>query len=65
MSLNQWLPLLVLASSLLPGLLIFALPERKHRTRSALNLAGALVKIALVLWMLWGVYTQQVLIKKI
>ena len=60
MSLNQWLPLLVLASSLLPGLLIFALPERKHRTRSALNLAGALVKIALVLWMLWGVYTQQV-----
>ncbi len=59
MSLNQWLPLLVLASSLLPGLLIFALPEHKHRTRTALNLTSALVKLALVLWMLWGVSNQQ------
>jgi len=59
-SLNQWLPLLVLASSLLPGLLIFALPEYKHRTRTTLNLFGALVKIVLVLWMLWGVYNQQI-----
>jgi multicomponent Na+:H+ antiporter subunit D len=59
MTLNQLLPLVVLGSSLLPGLLIFALPEERHRTRSALNLAGALIKLALVLWMLWGVYNQQ------
>ncbi len=59
MTLNQWLPMLVLASSLLPGLLIFALPEHKHRTRTTLNLTGALLKLALVLWMLWGVYNQQ------
>ena len=59
MNLNQWLPLVVLASSLLPGLLIFALPEHRHRTRSVLNLAGAVLKIAVVLWMLWGVYNHQ------
>ena len=59
MSLNQWLPLLVLASSLLPGLLIFALPEKRHTTRTVMNLTGAIVKIAMVLWMLWGVYNQQ------
>jgi len=58
-SLNQALPLLVLASSLLPGLLIFTLPEGWHRTRSVLNLASALIKLALVMWMLLGVYNQQ------
>lgn len=60
MSLNQWLPLWVLASSLLPGLLIFALPENKHCTRTVLNLSSALIKLALVAWMAWGVYHQQV-----
>ncbi len=56
---NQWLPLLVLASSLLPGLIIFALPEHKHRLRTILNLTGALLKLALVLGILWGVFNQQ------
>ena len=38
----------LLLSSLIPGLVIFLLPEEWHRTRSVLNLAGALTKVALV-----------------
>ena len=53
------LPLLVLASSLIPGLLIFFLPEERVRTRTALNLGGALVKLALVGGMFWGVSQGQ------
>ena len=49
------LPLAVLASSLLPGLVIFFLPERAVRLRSVLNLAGATAKLLLVAVMLWGV----------
>ena len=55
---NAWLPLLVLGSSLVPGLAIFFLAEERVLTRSLLNLAGALGKLALVGWMLWGVYHQ-------
>jgi len=56
MNWNNWIPLLVVASSLLPGLIIFGLPEDKVRLRISLNLTGAVVKFALVGWMLWGVY---------
>ncbi|WP_374344190.1 complex I subunit 5 family protein [Azonexus sp.] len=49
------LPLAVLASSLLPGLLIFLLPERRVALRTALNLAGALAKLVLVGMLLAGV----------
>ncbi|MEA1052448.1 proton-conducting transporter membrane subunit [Lamprobacter modestohalophilus] len=56
---NAWLPLLVLASSLLPGLVIFFLAERRYWTRTLLNLAGSLVKLMLVGAMLWGVFHQQ------
>jgi len=56
MNWDSWIPLLVVASSLLPGLIIFSLPEDKIRLRTTLNLAGALVKLVLVIWMLWGVY---------
>ncbi len=56
MSANGWLPLLVILSSLLPGLLIFGLAEERVRTRTVLNLTGAVVKLVLVGWMLWGVY---------
>jgi multicomponent Na+:H+ antiporter subunit D len=45
----------VLASSLVPGLVIFALPESQRHIRSVLNLGGAAVKLALVVWMFWGV----------
>lgn len=52
---NEALPLLVLASSFLPGLIIFGLPEKRRRLRSTLNLAGAGIKLVLIGIMLWGV----------
>ncbi len=55
MTLNEALPLAVLASSLVPGLIIFALPETWIRPRTALNLFGAFLKLALVGVLLAGV----------
>ena len=55
MNWNAAIPLLVIASSLLPGLIIFGLAEHKVVLRTILNLSGALIKIVLVGWMLWGV----------
>lgn len=55
MTANEALPLAVIASSLLPGLAIFALPERSFRLRTALNLFGALAKLGLVATLLAGV----------
>ena len=52
---NVALPLLILASSLVPGLLIFCLPESSSRLRITLNLLGALLKLAIVGVMAWGV----------
>ncbi len=56
MSWDAGLPLLVLASSLLPGLVIFFLPEERVATRTTLNLAGATLKLLLVGVMIWGVF---------
>ncbi len=56
MSWAAGLPLLVLASSLLPGLVIFFLPEERVATRTVLNLAGAILKLVLVGVMVWGVF---------
>jgi len=55
MNWNAALPLLVLASSFVPGLIIFGLPEEYRRIRTLLNLSGALLKLALIGIMLWGV----------
>lgn len=55
MTLNEALPLGVLASSLLPGLVIFALPEARVGLRTALNLFGACAKLVLVGVLLAGV----------
>lgn len=55
MTAAELLPLAVLASSLLPGLVIFLLPEDMVATRSALNLAAAVTKLALVGFLLAGV----------
>ena len=52
---NAALPLLLVASSLLPGLVIFCLDEGSVRLRSALNLLGAGAKLVLVAVMIWGV----------
>jgi multicomponent Na+:H+ antiporter subunit D len=51
-----WLPLLVLASSLLTGGLIFLLREEQFAARTALNLAGATLKLILVGVMIWGTF---------
>lgn len=52
---DQWLPALVVASSLVPGIAIFFLPEERSSWRTFLNLAGAGLKLVFVLLMLWGV----------
>ncbi len=59
MNMNVWLPLLILLSSLVPGLIIFLLREQSHRLRTWLNLCGALAKLLLVGWMIWGVFHEQ------
>ena len=56
MNMSAALPLAALASSLLPGMVIFMLPEARSRTRTALNLASALTKLVLVVVMLFGVH---------
>ena len=48
------LPLLTLATSLVPALVIFFLAEHRRRLRGALNLGAAAAKLALVLLMLQG-----------
>jgi multicomponent Na+:H+ antiporter subunit D len=56
MNWDAGLPLLIVASSLLPGLVIFFLPEERVVIRTTLNLAGALLKLVLVGVMIWGVF---------
>jgi multicomponent Na+:H+ antiporter subunit D len=59
MTANEWLPLAVLASSLLPGLVIFTLPEDWIRVRTTLNLFGAIAKLGLIFLLLAGVYAGE------
>lgn len=56
MNWDEWIPLLVIVSSLLTGLFIFGLAEEKVRLRTVLNLLGAVTKLGLVGWMFWGGY---------
>ncbi len=53
------LPLLILASSMVPGLIIFMLPEEAVRTRISLNMSGALIKVILVGFVIWGLSNGQ------
>lgn len=53
------LPLLTLASSFVPGLVIFLLPESRQGLRSALNIAGAVLKLVFIAIMLAGVAAGQ------
>lgn len=50
---------LVVASSLVPGLIIFFLPERQRPLRTLLNLMGAISKLVFVGILIWGVAQQQ------
>jgi multicomponent Na+:H+ antiporter subunit D len=49
---SQWLPLLILSTSLVPAVITFFLDQDDHRWRNALNLGGAVVKLALIVFML-------------
>ncbi len=55
MSWTTALPLIVVFSSLLPGLFIFALSDEQQRLRTWLNLIGVTAKLLAVTVMLWGV----------
>lgn len=49
------LPLLILATSLVPAAITFFLPQDAYRLRNALSLGGALLKVALIVVMLLSV----------
>ncbi len=55
MTMNEWLPLVLLASSLVPGMVIFSVPENRGTLRTALNMSGAVAKLVVVGVMLGGV----------
>nr|MBF0222283.1 monovalent cation/H+ antiporter subunit D family protein [Desulfobulbaceae bacterium] len=52
---HNWLLIVILLSSTLPGLIIFNLNESSHRLRTSLNLFGAIAKMILVLVMILGI----------
>ena len=56
---NNLLPLLIMLSSLIPGLLIFATREEQQALRTTLNLTGVTVKLLFVALMLYGVSQGQ------
>ena len=51
--------LAILSSSLLPGLIIFTLPEAKVRLRTTLNLTGTVLKLAFVVYLFHQVIKGQ------
>jgi multicomponent Na+:H+ antiporter subunit D len=50
------LPLLLLATSLVPAVVIFVLPEDSHQARRMINIAGAVVKVGLASALVVGVF---------
>ncbi|MGB5423409.1 MAG: hypothetical protein WBN03_14695, partial [Desulfobacterales bacterium] len=60
MTFDNWLPLLILLTSLLPGIVIFVLPEERVRWRTTLNMGGAILKLGLIGIMIWGVRHEHV-----
>lgn len=56
MTLTAWIPLLALMTSMVASVVIFALPERGYRLRTAVNLGAAFLKLGLVGVMVWGVF---------
>jgi multicomponent Na+:H+ antiporter subunit D len=57
---SAWLPILTLASSFVTALVIFRIPERQRGLRTAVNMIGAVAKLALVALMLGGVAAGEV-----
>jgi multicomponent Na+:H+ antiporter subunit D len=58
-SVGALLPILVLASSAIPGVIIFTLGEGRERSRTVLNLSGAVLKLVFIAVMLHGVSRGQ------
>jgi len=56
MSWDALVPLAVLLSSFVTGVVILILGEERVRLRTALNLMGAVLKLGLVALMVWGVF---------
>lgn len=56
MSWTSALPVMILATSLVAGIVIFLLPEQRHAVRGLFNLGAAVIKLVLVGLMIWGVY---------
>lgn len=54
-STSALLPLAIVLTSLIPGLLIFALREEQYYLRTVLNMTGVVLKLVLVGFMLYGV----------
>jgi len=59
-SFDNLLPVFIVMSSLVPGVMIFFLREGSHRIRTLLNLLGAFLKLLLVGIMIWGVFHERV-----
>ncbi len=55
MTIGAALPLLLLATSLIPAVATFFIPERSHRRRTVLNVTAAVVKVVLVAALVAGV----------
>lgn len=55
---GSWLPVAVLATSLLACPLIFLTPEKSVATRTSINLAAALLKLGLVVYLGWQVAVE-------
>lgn len=53
---QKWLLIMILLSSLVPGVIIFSLAESSRLLRTVLNLLGAILKMVLVLVMIVGIY---------
>ncbi|MEX0604923.1 MAG: proton-conducting transporter membrane subunit [Marinobacter sp.] len=56
MTLTAWMPVFALMTSFIASLVIFVLPEKGYRLRTAVNLGAALMKLVLVIVMVWGVF---------
>jgi multicomponent Na+:H+ antiporter subunit D len=50
---SYWMPLLVIGTSLLTGILIFLVREEQFALRTTLNLGGAITKLILVAIIIW------------
>jgi multicomponent Na+:H+ antiporter subunit D len=59
MTWGELAPWLTICTSLTVGIVIFFLAEERHRLRATLNLAAAVLKLALVGAILYGVYIGQ------